>query len=60
MVGSAIGFIGIILYLAIAGFILYFLLKVLSFMAEKNRNDKLLLQKLDELSKNLDKDDYLT
>lgn len=56
MMTSAIGFIWILLNLAAIGFILYFLIKVLTFMSEKNRHDKILLQKLDELTNKLNKD----
>lgn len=57
MVGTAFGSVVILIYLAVLGFIAYFLISVLQFMRRKNKNDQLLLQKLDELSKKLDKDD---
>lgn len=51
---ASFGFLGIFIYLLIYGFIAYFLINVLQFMRRKTRSDKLLLQKLDELSRKLD------
>jgi TM2 domain-containing membrane protein YozV len=47
--------IGLLLYLSIISFIIYFLISILRFMRAKNHNDILLLKKLDEISNKIDK-----
>jgi len=47
-------FIIMIIYLLIFGFIVYFLTSVLQFMRRKNDNDRLLIQKIDELTQKID------
>ena len=46
--------LSIIIYLLIFGFIVYFLISVMRFMRRKNENDRLLLQKIDELTQKID------
>ncbi|WP_440706074.1 hypothetical protein [Heyndrickxia oleronia] len=48
---------GILPILLIYGFIAYFLINVLMFMRKKNHNDQLIVQKLEEISKKLDRKD---
>lgn len=43
----------ILIYILIISFLVYFLVKVLRYMKRKSDNDSLLIQKIDELSKNL-------
>lgn len=43
----------LLIYLVIIMFIVYFLLKVLQFMKTKSENDRLLIQKVEELSQKL-------
>ncbi len=50
--------LGILLYLFVFGFIVYFLISILRFMRAKNHNDILLLKKLDEISNKLDRNKF--
>ena len=52
--GSFAPLILMFIYLFILIFISYFLISVLQFMRQKNKDDALLLQKVDELSKQLE------
>jgi len=52
--GSFAPLILMFIYLFILIFIGYFLISVLQFMRQKNKDDALLLQKMDELSKQLE------
>ncbi|BAB07413.1 hypothetical protein P4475_06165 [Halalkalibacterium halodurans] len=51
---SAFALLPLLLWLALLGFGIYFMINILRFMRTKNEHDALLIQKVDELAAKLD------
>ncbi|MDY7224191.1 hypothetical protein [Halalkalibacterium halodurans] len=51
---SAFALLPLLLWLALLGFGIYFMINILRFMRTKNEHDALLIQKVDEMAAKLD------